>query len=675
MKRLLKTLFHFLGGLTLALMLLSTVAICVIVGTILESKTDSHLYAADSIYAHPLFFLLLGAFFINILFAALRRWPFKRRHIPFLITHLGLLMVIGGTIAKNWIGTQGSMTVVEGSGSQTLFFPQTYALNIEKRGVSRVKISYPFSLTRTLLQSREPFPELQFAVLGSLPDVKETLESWIKGSYAYITGQPPFPVQTWNNTEKINVHSTMNLHGLDWDLIALRTDKADEAIRQLRVSSKPTLLWIEEPAGDVTMFVLDHYGSQYSELFPTTQLKSLIAYDQGFGGYTVQGNVPLPCSPDEKNTETLAQLSTLLKSAVASNTGLAPPLEKLKQACQEAGSDFTSTFVTILKDWDISGSLLIPFSTNLNPDLIRPLQQLSWDPQDLQACRWISLLFEQLEPRLQHGDDLITYLESQKWPLIEPLKQQQELGTPLSELLTILAQQLFALAPSLPLLDEHASLSSGESAHLFSAFLKTYGLELQALPFAAKEEDPATVAILEAPLTPRHTPETAARKQEECCPVVFLEAHWGTRKQKLSLAYDSSASKLKWPLFGGEYLIRFQPSSIEIPYRIRLRQARQINYTDTMQPYSYESDVIITDAKGQTTEATLSMNRVYETWDGYRFYLGGMSSAGTEGIKRIHLVVNHDPVKYTVTYPGAALVALGMILLFTMWPYRKERNE
>lgn len=502
MTRLLLSLFHFLGGLTFALMLLSTVAICVIIGTILESKSDSHLYAANSIYAHPLFFLLLGAFFINILFAALRRWPFKRRHTPFLITHLGLLMVIGGTIAKNWFGTQGAMTVVEGSASQTLFFPQTYALNIEKRGTPPQKSSYSFPLTRTLIQSREPFPELQFAILGNLPDVKESLESWIKGPYAYIAGQPPFPVQNWNSTEKINVYSTMQLHGMDWNLIALRTDASDAAIRQIRLEGKPTLLWVEEPKGDVTMVVLDAHGSQYSELFPTTQLKSLIAYDQGFGGYTVQGHVPLPRNPEEKKAETLNQLSILLTNAVASNTALAPPLEKLQQACQITGKDFIETFITILKAWDASGSLLISPSISFAPDINKTLLQLSWDPQDLQACRWISLLFEQVEPRLQQGDDLITYLESQKWPLIEPLKQQQALGTPLSELLTILAQQLFALTPSLPPIDEQTVFSNGQNIHLFSAFLKTYGLELQALPSPSKEEDSTNVAIIEAPLIP-----------------------------------------------------------------------------------------------------------------------------------------------------------------------------
>ena len=84
-----------------------------------------------------------------------------------------------------------------------------------------------------------------------------------------------------------------------------------------------------------------------------------------------------------------------------------------------------------------------------------------------------------------------------------------------------------------------------------------------------------------------------------------------------------------------------------------------------MQPFSYESDLFVKDEiKNPFKAVTVSMNRVYESIQGYRFYLSNISSVGQSAIQKIQLVVNYDPVKYTVTYPGALLVALGIFSLF-----------
>jgi len=58
------------------------------------------------------------------------------------------------------------------------------------------------------------------------------------------------------------------------------------------------------------------------------------------------------------------------------------------------------------------------------------------------------------------------------------------------------------------------------------------------------------------------------------------------------------------------------------------------------------------------------MNHVYETWDGYRFYLANVSQNDGQSAKRVQLIVNHDPAKYWLTYPGGIVVALGIIFLW-----------
>lgn len=128
-----KRIFHFLGSIDLAILLIAGTALFVAAGTFLEAHSDSHLFSASMTYHHPFFLALIWGFFINILLSALRRWPFQRKHIPFLTTHLGLLMLLGGVIIKSYYGTQGSMQIMEGGASNRLFSPNTHVIQVEKK--------------------------------------------------------------------------------------------------------------------------------------------------------------------------------------------------------------------------------------------------------------------------------------------------------------------------------------------------------------------------------------------------------------------------------------------------------------------------------------------------------------------------------------------------------------
>lgn len=202
MKQFLK-IYHFIGSVYFAIFLIASTALFVIIGTFLESMTDSHRYAAQYIYSSPLFTALLWGFFINILISALRRWPFQWHHIPFLITHFGLLMILAGVLVKNYKGTQGSMGVVEGSGSQEIFLPDSYVLRVEQRNEKNLlqRATDYFDLKRSffgklyLNSPSEPnISDLTIKLLGYAPHSSERMESWIKGSHGVISGLAPFEV-------------------------------------------------------------------------------------------------------------------------------------------------------------------------------------------------------------------------------------------------------------------------------------------------------------------------------------------------------------------------------------------------------------------------------------------------------------------------------------------------
>lgn len=447
-------IFVFLGSVYFALILIASVALVVILGTFLESYTESHRFAANFTYGNPVFIGFLWGFFVNILFSTLRRWPFKAKHIPFLITHLGLLMILGGSLSKSYFGLQGNMKITEGSGSHTVFLPGTQSiLAVTKNS----KQQYPLkrSLTGKFATSLSEDMELK----EYAPHSREVFDTWIKKDKVHIAGLKPFPVN-----QKIKAQITQDQM---WDILSLRDNDPKEAAKRIFLAqdeATPLLLFVQDDKKDIFLYAFTSGKEPFSEKFSHNSLDELVAYDQGYGGYAVQ------------------------------------------------------------------------------------------------------TAFENI--------------------------------------------------------------------------------------------------TLETPLQLHYEKETPPLKLEELRPKITLQLK--NQKEIISLGYDESASRLLTPALQGTYLFRFQPQSIEIPYHIRLRQARAVTYPDSNQPLSYESDIVILDSKSkEMVEKTISMNNVYETWDGYRFYLANISPLDEGAVKRVQLIVNYDPAKYFLTYPGAILLTLGIILLFT----------
>ncbi len=105
--------FEFFASLKLAVVLLIVLIVAAIAGTIYESSFDAKV-ARAYIYGAPWFnfwLVLLGA---NLTVSALSRWPWKKHHTAFLITHLGIItLLIGSLIGRIW-GIEGSMTLFKG---------------------------------------------------------------------------------------------------------------------------------------------------------------------------------------------------------------------------------------------------------------------------------------------------------------------------------------------------------------------------------------------------------------------------------------------------------------------------------------------------------------------------------------------------------------------------------
>lgn len=702
-----RQVIQFLGSLTFAIFLIGTSACLVIFGTILESKTESHLFASSYIYQSSLFKILLSGYFINILLSALRRFPFKKKHIPFLITHMGLLMIIAGVFIKTAFGIQGNLWITEGSSSDLVRFPNSFALRIENQRPRQV-FFLPF---------KEKHGSLSF--IDFIPNSEEKLTAWIHEDTAQLLGHPPFKATLWKKGDsfskikdqrhlafitdnpkvllenllkekmQLKVADTKTQKKID-DLtldvqfktafdetngfasVKLMADyqykekkgqveiplTGAKALLNLSPTNylgkdpvtvdlecKPLILFIKDQMGKIHLIYIDNCGRLFFEKFDPKNLNSYVAYNEGFGGYSVQWDVPqFSLNRKELEKSWLKSLSKQLKSCQKKAEPLSPPLHFFLQNCSQNGH---IELVKFLNEWDRQGGWLFPKNCKTKCNL----EKINFDnlePQIYNACAWISFFFEEVEKELIDGEKIQNILQKKDWPLLSHLEGLNE-----EETLTLVTEQLFAASAAFPKFPHHVT----SKERLLSAYLRAYRIHLNNIPYIQPE--PSSNLHFESPLKHDVTALPKKIKWEENIPSIIVANEKG---EKISLTYDPLGKGLKWPL--NNNLLSFEPIVLKIPYRVRLHRAKRTNYPDSDQAFAYECRLSITDQRnGNFVRKTISMNNVHETFDGYRFYLAGLSK-NSSGINNVQIVVNRDPAKYFLTYPGAFLVGLGITLLF-----------
>ena len=105
--------YRFLASLKLAVISIGSLAASLAFATWLESSYGTAT-AQDFVYKATWFAVLLAFLAINILCAALIRFPWKKRQAGFLITHAGLLILIAGSYLGFRTSDEGMMAMLEG---------------------------------------------------------------------------------------------------------------------------------------------------------------------------------------------------------------------------------------------------------------------------------------------------------------------------------------------------------------------------------------------------------------------------------------------------------------------------------------------------------------------------------------------------------------------------------
>ncbi|NJK92916.1 MAG: cytochrome c biogenesis protein ResB [Blastochloris sp.] len=105
-------LFRFFASLHLALTLLAVLIIASIVGTIYESRLTAEV-ARAYIYEAWWFDIWLLLLCLNLATVAFSRLPWKKAHTGFLLTHLGIILLLIGAYVGKTFGIEGSITLFE----------------------------------------------------------------------------------------------------------------------------------------------------------------------------------------------------------------------------------------------------------------------------------------------------------------------------------------------------------------------------------------------------------------------------------------------------------------------------------------------------------------------------------------------------------------------------------
>jgi hypothetical protein len=101
---------HLLGSLNLAVVLIITIAGAIAFATVMESKFDSAV-ARYYIYNAAWFNVWLLVLAVNLFCAAFTRWPWQRKHVGFVITHAGIILMLTGAVVGRMMGFEAFVTL------------------------------------------------------------------------------------------------------------------------------------------------------------------------------------------------------------------------------------------------------------------------------------------------------------------------------------------------------------------------------------------------------------------------------------------------------------------------------------------------------------------------------------------------------------------------------------
>lgn len=124
---------RWLGSVQLAVPLLAVVSAAMVWGTYIES-TQSAKAAKAAVYGSRWFIVLMVLVCLSLIFAVVTRYPWKRRHVGFMVVHASLIALIAGGFWSLFGRVEGRIVLDQGTSADEIELDEEYLEVLEHDG-------------------------------------------------------------------------------------------------------------------------------------------------------------------------------------------------------------------------------------------------------------------------------------------------------------------------------------------------------------------------------------------------------------------------------------------------------------------------------------------------------------------------------------------------------------
>jgi cytochrome c biogenesis protein ResB len=145
------------GSLKMAVPMLVAIAGVLAWGTIYETRFGTAA-VQRFVYQAWWFQLLLAFLATNLAIAALQRYPWKRQHLPFVLAHIGIILILIGGIIGGRFGIDGQLFIPEGEAAQVMDAPGNVLVVRDATGAHELVKPIRFETQAWVHEPRWQFP-------------------------------------------------------------------------------------------------------------------------------------------------------------------------------------------------------------------------------------------------------------------------------------------------------------------------------------------------------------------------------------------------------------------------------------------------------------------------------------------------------------------------------------
>jgi hypothetical protein len=116
---------RILASLKFAVVIILAIATLVAWGTIVEAQYMDAKMAQETVYHGFLSYLIFALFAVNLTAVIIDRYPWQKHHVGFISAHIGILILLAGSLVTRYWGVDGSMTIDVGGKSRMVTVPET----------------------------------------------------------------------------------------------------------------------------------------------------------------------------------------------------------------------------------------------------------------------------------------------------------------------------------------------------------------------------------------------------------------------------------------------------------------------------------------------------------------------------------------------------------------------